>query len=162
MITISKFFATLATGLLAGSFLYGLLNLVPTFYEVPMDVHLIFRTQLMNHNSTTMQLLMLISILMPLWYAILHRKVKPVMFSSLVASLLALTALLVTRFGNVPINQMMKTWSINDLPVDWKILLHNWDQYNLIRCMAGIGSFICVVISTHLAFLKLTSNQTKL
>jgi len=62
---VPKFLATISTGLLAGSFLYGILNLVPTFYEVALNVHLSFRIQLMSHNSVTMQLLMVTSIIMP-------------------------------------------------------------------------------------------------
>ena len=145
-----KFLATLATGLLAGAFLYGFLNVVPTFYEVPLEVHLQFRTQLMNHNSITMQLLMLCSVVIPIWFALVNAHSRGIMLTALLAALLALTALLVTRFGNVPINQLMKTWKVSDLPANWKVLLQSWDRYNTIRTCAALGCFISLVMATQM------------
>lgn len=149
-----KILATISTGLLAGSFLYGILNLVPTFYEVPLDVHLSFRTQLMNHNSVTMQLLMVTSIVMPVWFALVNKHTRWVLLISLLSATFALTALVVTRFGNVPINQMIKSWSASSLPANWRDLLHSWDLYNLIRSTAAVSSFIAFISATHLAVLK--------
>src|SRR6478752_8810827 len=137
---IPKFLGLTSTGLLAGAFLYGLLNVVPTFYEVPLNVHLIYRTQLMHHNGVSMQLLMAASIISPIWYAMTQKRIRIVMAISLLSAGLALTSLLVTRFGNVPINQIIKTWSASQPPSNWQFLLHKWDQYNLIRVLAGSGS----------------------
>ena len=134
---IPKFFGLTATGLLAGAFLYGLLNVVPTFYEVPINVHLAYRIQLMHHNGITMQLLMAASLIFPVWYAVTHRHLRMTMRISILSAGLALTSLLVTRFGNVPINQMIKTWSATQLPSDWTLLLHRWDQFNVVRVLAG-------------------------
>ena len=46
-----KFMAILSTGLLAGAFAYAFFTVVPTFYDVPLEVHLTFRNALMRHNS---------------------------------------------------------------------------------------------------------------
>ena len=53
-ITIPKLIALTVTGLLAGAFFYAFVNVVPTFYEVPENVHFIIRTQLMSHNGILM------------------------------------------------------------------------------------------------------------
>lgn len=151
---IPKFLATLATGLLAGAFLYGLLNLVPTFYEVPIEVHLRFRTQLMNHNSFSMQLLMAISIVIPLWYAAVNKDQKKVMILALLASAMALTALLVTRFGNVPINYLIRGWSEGQPPNSYYYHLKRWDMFNLIRSIAAIASFISFISATQLTSIR--------
>ncbi len=147
---IPKFLAIVATGLLSGAFMYGLLNLVPAFYEVPIKVHLTFRTQLMNHNSVTMQTLMAISIITPVWYAMASMGIKRVMMFSFLSASMALTSLLVTRFGNVPINIMMRTWTDEHLPIDWMYQLQQWDFYNMIRCITGMLSFVSIIIATHL------------
>jgi hypothetical protein len=149
-----QFLGLTATGLMAGAFLYGLLNVVPTFYEVPITVHLIYRIQLMNHNGITMQILMAASIICPIWYAVTHKHVKSVMAISLLSAVLALISLLITRFGNVPINHIIKTWSASQLPSNWQFLLHKWDQYNLIRVLAGLGSFLAFMTATHLSYLQ--------
>lgn len=143
---IPQFIALAATGLLAGAFVYGLLNVVPTFYEVPLRVHLSYRTQLMNHNSMTMQSLMVASIITPLWYAYVGRSSAAPVFA-IVSGLLALTCLLVTRFGNVPINQQIKTWSPDTLPDNWAIILRTWDHFNLVRSLAALGCFISCILA---------------
>jgi uncharacterized membrane protein len=151
---ISKFVALTAAGLLAGSFLYGCLNLVPTFSEVPLQVHLVFRVQLMKHNSVVMQLLMAVSVLAPLWYAITVWQNRPAALLIIVAATFALTSLLVTRFGNVPINQVIKTWSATHPPGDWKILLERWNTYNIIRTGAAIACFLTLLIGDRLHSLR--------
>jgi len=108
----------------------------------------------MHHNGITMQVLMAASIIAPIWYALAQKKVKLVMNTSLLAAALALTSLLVTRFGNVPINQLIKTWSPGHLPSNWQLLLQQWDRYNLIRVLTGIGSFLAFITATHLSSLK--------
>jgi uncharacterized membrane protein len=150
-VSIPEFITMTATGLLAGAFMYGLLNVVPTFYEVPFNVHLIYRVQLMNHNSMTMQFLMGVSIITPLWYAVVYRHSLPVMSLAIFAAALALISLLVTRFGNVPINQIIKTWPPAHPPGNWTAILHTWDRYNLIRTLTALGCFIFFITATHLS-----------
>lgn len=134
----------LATGLLAGAFFYALLNILPTFYEVPVNVHLVFRTQLMTHNGITMQALMALSIITPFWYARLCKHFKRTRNLAYLSSVLALGSLLVTRFGNVPINQVIKTWVHMPVPPEnWKAILHQWDIYHAIRT---ICAFLCSVL----------------
>jgi uncharacterized membrane protein len=152
-VAIPEFVALVATGLLAGAFMYGLLNVVPTFYDVPVNVHLIFRTRLMNHNGVTMQFLMGASIIAPLWYAAVNRYSLPVTGLAVLSAILALTSLLVTRFGNVPINQIIKTWPPDHPPVNWIAQLNAWDKYNLIRVLAALGTFISFIIATFLSSL---------
>ncbi len=148
---IPEFIALVTTGLLAGAFLYGLLNVVPAFYEVPVNVHIIYRTRLMNHNGVTMQFLMGASIIAPLWYSVVKKYNLPVTGLAILSAILALTSLLVTRFGNVPINQLIKTWTPDHPPANQIAILHVWDKYNLIRVLAALGSFISFIIATFLS-----------
>lgn len=148
--TIPKLLGLTASGLLAGAFFYTNLSVVPTFYEVPEPVHFTFRIQLMTHNGILMPALMALAILTALWYAILTRSQGRVRNLALLSAGLALTALLVTRFGNVPINQLMRTWPPANLPANWKEILHTWDVYHLLRTAAGLGSFVAFLIAAHL------------
>lgn len=149
-IFIPQLIALLSTGMLAGAFIYGLLNVVPTFYEVPVSVHLAYRRQLMGHNSITMQSLMMAAIIAPLWYAAVAGLSRSAWLLAIGSGLLALTSLLVTRFGNVPINQLIKNWSPDQLPVNWSATLHTWDNFNLIRTLAALGCFISFIAATLL------------
>lgn len=147
-IILPQFLALLSTGLLAGAFIYGLLNIVPTFYEVPPSVHLTYRTQLMTHNSVTMQSLMITSIIAPAWYAFTCRDSSAAAVLAFASALLALTSLLVTRFGNVPINQLVKIWSHGHPPDDWLSVLHKWNYYNKIRSLTALGCFMSFITAT--------------
>jgi uncharacterized membrane protein len=146
---IARFIGLLATGLLAGAFFYTFLNVIPTFYEVPVNVHLIFRTQLMTHNGITMQALMALSIIITFWYARLSKHIKLVRNLAYSSSCLALIALLVTRFGNVPINQVIKTWvNMPAPPEHWESVLHQWDVYHIIRTISGCLCFLLFIGAT--------------
>lgn len=147
---ISQFVATVATGLLAGAFLYARLNVVPTFSEVPLNVHLTFRVQLMTHNSVVMQLLMAGSLLASLYYALTVRRSRAAMIIILTASVLALATFLVTRLGNVPINQQIKTWSAANPPVNWLALLQQWDVYHTVRTFTAFAAFITLLLGSYL------------
>jgi uncharacterized membrane protein len=148
---IVKITALLATGLLAGAFFYGLFNVAATFKEVPLEVHLIYRIQLMKHNSIVMQLLMLLSMLLPLWYAISIKENLQAKTAALFAVTFALASFLITRFGNVPINGLIKTWQINNLPDNWSMLLKRWDMFHMMRTATAFVCFFLMILSAHLA-----------
>lgn len=151
---IPQFIALISAGLLAGAFMYGLVNIIPTFYEVPVSVHLQYRIQLIRHNTITMQTLIILSIFAPLWYAGMSRYSPRITVPAVISSLLALTCLLVTRFGNAPINQQIKTWTIGNMPDDWLTILHTWDQYNLVRSLAALGCFLSFIAANLLDRVK--------
>src|SRR5690242_4898658 len=140
-------FATISTGLLAGTFGYAFFTVVPTFSEVPLDVHLPFRVALMRHNSIYVQILMGLSILTPLWFTHSARYSRTATLLGISASVLSIIAFLVTRFGNVPINQMMKIWSADMPPLGYQDLLNRWLVFHNVRTVAAVASFICIVIA---------------
>jgi uncharacterized membrane protein len=140
--------ALLATGLLAGSFLYGRAIVVPTFASSALDVHLAFRVELMKRNAGIMQALMGSAIVASGWFALtLAGRARAV---SAGGAVLALTALLVTRFGNVPINLEIKRWVAGTLAPDYPARLHAWDVFNDIRTAAALGAFVSVVVAAGL------------
>ncbi|MEI3800877.1 MULTISPECIES: DUF1772 domain-containing protein [unclassified Chitinophaga] len=103
----------------------------------------------MTHNGITMQLLMALSIITPLWYAGLCRRLIPVRNLAILSAGLAFATLLITRFGNVPINGIIKLWPPLHPPVDWRAILHTWDIYNAIRTITALGCFISFIAATR-------------
>ncbi|SCL48029.1 Uncharacterized membrane protein [Micromonospora citrea] len=136
--------ALLSTGLLAGAFAYALASVVPTFDAVPLDVHLQYRTALMYMNGIFMQALMAVSLLTSFWLAITLRLATR--WYAAAAGVLALTSLLVTRFGNVPINGKIKTWSAASLPPDHAELLQRWEVYHHIRTATAVTAFVLLIV----------------
>ncbi|WP_329390083.1 hypothetical protein OG625_38160 [Streptomyces sp. NBC_01351] len=67
--------ALLSTGLLAGAFGYGAVNVATTFEVVPLDVRLTFHSALMRVNGPVMQSTMGLAALSSLALAVLTRNV---------------------------------------------------------------------------------------
>jgi hypothetical protein len=124
-----------------------LFTIVPTFSEVPLNVHLPYRDALMRHNGMYVQIVMAFSILTPVWWAYTLRGSMSARSLAISAFFLSLTAFLITRFGNVPINQMIKTWSATAPPPGYQQLLSRWLLFHNVRTVMALGSFLCIVIA---------------
>ncbi|MEV0048991.1 DUF1772 domain-containing protein [Saccharopolyspora shandongensis] len=141
-------FALLATGVLAGAFFYGWANVTPTFSAVPLDVHLAFRTELMKVNGVVMQVLMAAAVATTGWLAISTRGRARI--PAIAGIAFAVASFLVTRFGNVPINQEMKRWAAGELAPDHLDRLAVWGTFNDIRVATALTAFVLVIITAGL------------
>lgn len=56
----------------------------------------------------------------------------------LAAIICLVTAALVTRFGNQPINAQVMTWSPQSVPAHWTQLRDAWWQWHVVRTLAGV------------------------
>lgn len=142
--------ALLFPGLLAGAFGYGAVNVLYAFREVPLDVRFTFHTALMRVNGPVMQSLMALTILSTLILAV--RSNGSARWLSGTASALAVTSFLVTRFGNVPINQQIKVWAVSGPPSDYAAILHRWELFHFTRTGCALAAFvlaIAVVVGTR-------------
>jgi len=149
MTRLAQPFALLATGMLAGVFYYGTFTVVPAFYEVPITVHLKYRVALMNHNAVYVQLLTVIAILTPLWFAIVARQAHRVRNFAFIAAIAALLSILTTRFGNVPINRTIRVWEAGQIPSNWADILDRWNTFNYIRTVFAFCSFLFILIASR-------------
>lgn len=59
---------------------------------------------------------------------------------------LFILALLVTVFIEVPIIEEIVTWTASTLPENWQQLRDRWTKFHIIRVVAGLGSFVLLVI----------------
>jgi uncharacterized membrane protein len=144
---IASCFAMISTGLLAGAFAYTFFAVLPTFYEVPLAVHLAYRAALMRHNGIYVQGLMALSIITPLWWSFTIRGSGSLRVLAVLASLCSLTSFLVTRFGNVPINQLIRNWPPSSPPPGYQDLLQRWTTFHNIRCTTAAAAFVLVVLA---------------
>ncbi|MES2374757.1 MAG: DUF1772 domain-containing protein [Bacteroidota bacterium] len=140
------------SGLIAGTFFYGTFCVLPAFYEVPSTIHLGFRTTLMQHNKFLVMLLVILAIGFNFIYYINIRKTGKAGIACLLALICTLVSLVVTRFGSVPINILMKTWDTSLPPADWLIILKKWDLYNAIRTTTSIVGFILLMLANEIQF----------
>ncbi|XYI04101.1 anthrone oxygenase family protein [Sorangium sp. So ce1128] len=136
--------ALLSTGLMAGAFGYGAVNLVPTFAVVPLEMRLSFHAELMKMNSPVMQTAMASATFSALALAALMRGSGR--WIALGAGLLAVASFVITRLGNVPINARIKEWAVSSAPADHAEILWRWEMYNVMRTVTALAAFILLVI----------------
>ncbi|MEV4326321.1 anthrone oxygenase family protein [Microbispora rosea] len=135
--------ALLATGLLAGAFGYGAANVIPTFGAVPLDVRLTFHTTMMKVNEPIMQSAMALAILTTFGLAIAGRgRVRGL---ALGAGALALTSLLVTVFGNVPLHARFREWAAGPVPDGYAEVFRRWELFHDLRTLTALAAFALII-----------------
>ncbi|MEU6999771.1 DUF1772 domain-containing protein [Nonomuraea sp. NPDC046570] len=139
-----KAVALLSTGLLAGAFGYGAVNVAYAFRAVPLDVRFTFHTALMQVNGPVMQTTMGLAVLGSLLLAVVSRGVPRLLAAG--AAVLALASFLITRFGNVPINGQIKQWAVTSAPPDHAAILQRWETFHVLRTSAAFIAFLLVVL----------------
>ena len=117
---------------------------------MPREVHFAYRVALMRHNAIVMQSVMAVGIVAPLWLAWTIRAIPTARACAVAASVMNLTAVLVTRFGNVPINQLVRKWLTEPPPADYLVPLHRWTVFNNIRSLAAVFGFVLILIADAL------------
>ncbi|NUP25124.1 MAG: DUF1772 domain-containing protein [Nocardia sp.] len=135
--------ALLFPGLLAGAFGYGAVNVLYAFRAVPPDVRFTFHTALMRVNGPVVQSLMGLAVLSTLMLALRSRSGSRWVAGT--ASALTITSFLVTRFGNVPINQHIKAWAVGTPPADYAEILHRWEMFHFLRTGCALAAFVLVI-----------------
>ncbi|MGY2126077.1 anthrone oxygenase family protein [Nocardia gipuzkoensis] len=71
------------------------------------------------------------------------------------AGILAVAAFLITRMGNVPINQKIKVWAVSGPPADYAEILSRWEAFHFARTACALMAFLLVALThkgTHYAF----------
>ncbi|GAA1549962.1 DUF1772 domain-containing protein [Brevibacterium picturae] len=137
--------ALLSSGLLAGAFLFGWATVAPTFAEVPLEVHLTYRVELMKFNGTIMPPLMVITIAALIWFTAVTGGSARACAAGAIG--LAIAALLTTMFGNVPINGQIKEWATGSLPADYQETLSAWGTFHDIRFTTAVGAFVLLIVA---------------
>jgi Domain of unknown function (DUF1772) len=150
MYQVAKMLSLMSTGFLAGVFTYAFFAIIPAWNDVPREVHFTYRVALMRHNAIVMQSVMAVGILAPLWWAWTIRVMSAARACAVAASVMNVTAVLVTRLGNVPMNQLIRKWLTEPPPADYLEQLHRWDVFNNIRTVAAIFGFLLILIADAL------------
>ncbi len=70
--------------------------------------------------------------------ALLQRKNKTVLGALLLAAALFISCIIITRFGNVPIQTEMLKWTVNKLPENWTELRDKWWSFHITRTVVEL------------------------
>jgi len=58
---------------------------------------------------------------------------------------------LLSRYGNVPTNAWMLTWSLDDIPDDYPTVRARWDLIHTFRVISGTTALTCYLLAALLA-----------
>jgi amino acid permease len=81
--------------------------------------------------------------------AILQKSNKPVFITLLITSLLFISCIVISRFGNQPINKIIMSWTPGSIPNNLSELRDKWWTFHIIRTIAELIA-LCLVTSTSI------------
>jgi uncharacterized protein YacL len=70
--------------------------------------------------------------------AFLQKSNKPVFIALLIAALFFITCIVISRFGNQPINNIIMSWTTDSLPGNLSELRDKWWSFHIIRTIAEL------------------------
>jgi hypothetical protein len=86
----------------------------------------------------------ILATLVTLVSAFLNRKHKAVFLALLLASALFASCILISRFGNLPIQKEMLTWQAGQLPENWTFLRDKWWSFHIARTIVELLALVLV------------------
>jgi uncharacterized membrane protein len=88
--------------------------------------------------------LVIIATLITILSAYLHRTNKSTFVSLLISAGFLIGCILITRFGNKPIDDVIITWTKDSIPNNWTELRDNWWSFHILRTIAEILAFLII------------------
>jgi archaellum biogenesis protein FlaJ (TadC family) len=88
--------------------------------------------------------LVLIAAIITIVSAFLQKNNRRVFITLLVAALFFFSCILITRFGNKPIDDIVLTWSANSLPNNWTELRDKWWSFHIMRTIAELAALFLI------------------
>jgi hypothetical protein len=76
------------------------------------------------------------------WFA--RRKGPAALWPALAAGILMAAALAVTLIVNVPIDNQIKTWTLESMPADWGRIRDHWEAFHALRTGMALAGFACL------------------
>jgi uncharacterized membrane protein len=142
------FSALLFVALVAGAafaiwFDYNPKGMSPAFYAEKMQ-HAI-------HTFTIpLPTVVILGVLFTVISTFLARSERPNFYLLMAASVCIIAVALITRFGNIPINNQILIWNISSPPSNWADLAQKWWELQTLRTALAIGA-LAFLISAALA-----------
>jgi hypothetical protein len=145
--SIIRFLNIIIAALLAGTSFgiwmgFNPLNLSPTTYIEQQQNMLRSLNMLMISLVFSATVITIIS-------AVLHRGNKQEFIPLLIASLFFISCIIISRFGNQPINNEIMTWASGTIPVNLSELRDKWWTFHILRTISELIA-LCLVTWTSI------------
>jgi len=89
--------------------------------------------------------LVILATLITLVSAIVQRSNRVVFIALVIAALFFISCIVISRFGNQPINNLVMTWTPNSFPDNWDEVRDNWWSFHIMRTLAELIA-LCIVV----------------
>ena len=99
---------------------------------------------MLNSLRVLMVLLVFLATIITIVSALLQKNNRTVFITLIVASVFFIACILITRFGNKPIDDIVLTWNSNSLPDNWTELRDKWWSLHKMRTTAEIVALLIV------------------
>jgi hypothetical protein len=142
------FAAVFAGGIITGgqyvvSFDYSSSHASSSFYTEKMQYAI-------HHIGTPLFGMLITATLLSFAAAVLNRKDKGIFYLLLASGTCFLIGGLITRFGNIPLLDMIDTWSVSAPPANWKEIADRWYLYHTIRIVVDLAGFFLGLLSVFM------------
>jgi hypothetical protein len=141
-ISFIRFINIIIAALLAGTSFGIWVGLNPLNYSPSTYVEQ--QKQLVMSLNTLMVSLVVIATLVTVISAYLQKKNKVAFIMLLFASVSFASCIFISRFGNLPIQKEILTWSADSLPGNWIMLRDKWWSFHIMRTIAELVALALV------------------
>jgi uncharacterized membrane protein len=90
----------------------------------------------------------ILGVLFTITSTFLARRDRFTFYLLIAGSICLIAATLITTFGNVPIINQIKTWSVNSPPPNWIEVGKNWSWFQAVRTILQMMALAFVIAST--------------
>lgn len=150
MANVSRFLQLLSTGLFTGIYFGDRMGVTPIRPKLPPSSFVLFQQELHLTLVTLMPVLIITSLLSGVISLIFLRryyKSSEFIFTA-IATICVLAVVILTRTVNVPINEVMMTWSATAPPQNVMELWSPWEKAHTIRTILAIIAFASLILAT--------------
>ncbi|HNP96258.1 MAG TPA: DUF1772 domain-containing protein [Cyclobacteriaceae bacterium] len=144
-ITIVRFLNILIVSVLAGVSLGIWIGFNPMHLTV--QTYIEQQQNMLRSLRVLMVTLVFLATILTLISAFMQRKNKSTFASLLVASGFLVACILITRFGNKPIDDVVLTWASTSVPDNWTELRDSWWSLHITRTLTEIIA-LCLITWT--------------
>ena len=122
----------------------------------PVEITSSFYVEKMQHAikvfTIPLPIVLMTGILFTILSTILLWKDRKSFYFLIAASTCVIAALLITIFGNIPINNQIKTWNINSVPHDWNEVQYKWWYIHTFRTIFQIAGLSLLILTLLLRY----------
>ena len=117
----------------------------------PAGMSSAFYTEKMQHAirvfTVPLPTVVILGVLFTIVSTFLARRERLDFYLLIAASVCIVAVALITAWGNIPINNQIRTWSINSPPPDWAELAQKWWWYQTLRTVSAIGGLSLLTVT---------------